>query len=229
MEIKKIFAILLLIIMMSVSVNAITMDGDQEDVVTDYVNSDRGNIMIKTISGSISTTQNDSLISGTNISYDEYWEFKSLENPFYIFFDSGYANETIYIHYRGDLTRDANLYSQEIKLNEKGAYIFKFSPEYKNEPAKIYMDLPDNVNFVTEYSEEVPKGFNALIGGFVTSFQEVIDINIAIWEIIFYSLLTLIVLSIISALFGLAFMLFKYTKKVEEHGGFLDKTHRGDK
>lgn len=207
------------------SVSALTLETNQDTNNNDYYAKTNGNIIIKNLVGSYSTTNNQSFgvggINGTLYYYDLDYEFTSTNEDFYLMIQNTAVNQTATIMYRGDLTRDSTLYIQNVTFNEVGRYLFKFIPSYENEPARIYLEVPDAFVGTIEYAEQKPEGFTSIVGGLITTSEELIDINISLWRIAFYSIVTGLIIAFVLGIFGIAFMMFRYSKKLSE-----DRQHK---
>lgn len=207
------------------SVSALTMGTNQDSNNNDYYVASSGNIFIKSVAGSYSTTNNQSFgvggLNGTYYYYDLDYEFTSVNEDFYLMIQNTNVNETLTIMYRGDLTRDPTLYIQNVTFNEIGRYLFKFSPSYENEPGRIFLEFEDAFVGTIEYTEDKPEGFTSLVGGLVDTSEELIDINISLWRIGFYTLITVIIIAFTLGIFGIAFTMFRYSKKLSE-----DRAHK---
>lgn len=213
-----------MVFMMFASVNALSFETDQTSNINDYQSADKGNIIIDNVAGNINLVL--STINATiNRTYDKSWEFPSMTEDFYIIVNNYVPNTSGVIMFRGDLTKNPTLFVQNITFNQQGRYFFKFSPDYANEVGEVYLDIipTGGASFVTaEYIEEKPKGFNSIISVFATGLSEIITININLWKVLYYTVIFILSLGGALIIFGLAFLMFKYTEKLKR------KNNKGD-
>ena len=216
---KKIIYFIMLIVCMF-SVSAVSLVTDQDQNVNDYYNAENGNIMIQSVAGSYSTTNNQSFgvggLNGTYYYYDLDYEFVSTSEDFYLMIQNADSNKTGSIYFRGDLNKDGTLYIQNFTFNDVGRYYFKFEPSYEAEPVRVYLEFEDSFVGTIEYAEEKPKGFTGLVGGLVDGFSDVIEINISLWRIAYYTIVTAILVGFTLGVFAIAFWIFRYAKRLRE-------------
>lgn len=206
---------MLVMLAMFSSVNALTLNANQDDNIYNFNIKEKGNYLIQDLVGSINHQYN---INNTNYTYDLDLEFSSVNEEFFIVIQNQIANSTLTFMYRGDLTRNGNLYIQELHLTEQGKYYFRFVPNYIGEPARIYIDISTTGIGTIEVIEQKPQGFNNLIGVFVGSFQEIISINLGLWRMTFYMIVLGITITFIFGLFGVGFYILKKAKHIREKG-----------
>lgn len=208
------FSVLLLSLF---SANALDLYVGQSENLVSYNGKSDGNTIINSIAGHV----NNPYITPTNQTYyyDFDLELSGMNEEFYLIVENYFINQSLTIWYYGDLARDGTLYVQEVILNEDGRYLFKFKPDYANEGGHIYFGFEED-SFVgtMEYVEKKPEGFNALMGTFLGSFQEIIYINITLWQIMFYTLIFIITVAFIGSLFGGSFWLLNRAKQIREKG-----------
>lgn len=212
---KKLNIFILMIFLCITSVSAVSVNLNQDDVISDFYNNDKGNHYIDTIVGSANYIL--STINATeNRTYDYDLEFAEASESFYIIVKNGLANKSMQLMWYGDLTRDNTLYVQNLTFNEYGNYMFKVIPSYDGEPITVLMDLEED-SYVVDFEivEEKPKGFNLLMTPLVSGFVDIIDINIGMWNIAFYSIIALVTFGFIALLFSIAFLIFAYTRKLQ--------------
>lgn len=212
---NKGFIFLMMMLLSLFSVSALDLYIDQSDNLIDYHSKSDGNTIINNVAGHI----NNIYETPTNQTYyyDFQLELSSMNEEFYLIIENYDINQTLTIFYHGDLARDGTLYVQEVTLNEAGQYYFKFVPDFNDEGGQIYLGF-EEIEFVgtLEYVEKKPEGFNSLMSMFLGSFQEIILINITIWQIMFYSLIFMIAVTFIGALFGGSFWLLNKAKQIRE-------------
>ncbi len=210
---NKILSFFFILSCLMFSVNAVTLNYDQNENVYEIENGEIGNKIYTTVAGNIN---NAYTIDNTTYTYDYKLELSEVSEDFYLAIENYYigANYTIFFH--GDLTKDGTLYVQQLQFNEQGEYYLKFSPS-GIEPVQVYIGVQDDSHiFDVSYSEQKPKGFNSLIGGFVDAFSKVFDLNVKLWYLLYYLIIISITLGFLAILFGTAFYLFKASKKVKE-------------
>lgn len=206
---------MILSFIMITSCYGLILEVDQENNIYDYYNSENGNFGLMDLVGSVNTNKT---FSNVTYDYDIKYEYTSINEDFFYVIENYYENETITFMYHGDLTRDSNLYIQEVNLNEVGQYYFKFSPSVSDEPASIYINVESNHVFKIEYVELKPKGFNSLIGGFVGGFMDIVEINVSFWVILWYTILFIIITSFTIGIFVFGFWILKRAKTLREKG-----------
>lgn len=195
---------------------ALSLETNQQSNLEDFYSKSSGNSIISSIAGSVNDVFGVGGINGTNYSYDKTYEFTSTDEDFYLILQNYFDNETVSIMYRGDLNKDPTLYIQNVTLNEIGRYYFKFSPSYESEPARVFLEFGDSYVGTIEYIEQKPNGFSSLIGVLVTSFQDLIDINISLWRLAFYSIIFLVMTTLVIGIFVGGFMLLRYSKNINK-------------
>lgn len=211
----KLITILTLIFLMFTSVNALDISSSQSSNINDLLSYDIGNERVFDITSNIN---NEIIVNGNNYSYDFDLEYNAVSENIYLKFNNPQVNNTLTFLWSGDLTRDDTLYVQNFTMNEQGTYYFKFTPDYVGEPAHVYVDIvndfasPITINEL----ETKPQGFNDLIGGLVSSFNDIIEVNVTFWKILLYTTIFIITLSIILSIFGLAFWIFSKAKDVKK-------------
>jgi len=207
-----------LFFLMLSSVSALNLDFNQNSNINDYKNEGTGNRVVYDLVGSVDDIieiydDNFTLISSYN--YDVEIEISDVVEDFYIVIPNNEINRTMTFMWQGDLTKDDTLYVQNVTFNQVGNYYFRFSPAYPNEPAHIYVNAvaPSYISTFF-YSEEKPQGFSNLMGGFVSAFTDVIEINVQFWKVIFYGAILTITLLVLFMLIRIGFAFFEIAKKM---------------
>lgn len=217
---KKIFIFILIMFTVLNSVNAVIINFDQDKNLIDFQNNELGNVLVGTITPAVNTTLSVSS-SNTTYVFDKKFEFESLNEDIYLILQNGYVNANITLMYRGDLTQNPTLFIQDLTLNEVGEYYFKVSPSTVNEPVVIYIDLPSDVvepvTLIYKLVEEKPDSFNSIILKIIEPFVTIVEINITIWKIIFWTLILILAITLVVLIFYTAFYLFKKSRENMEH------------
>ena len=223
--IKKILITIMMTLTLLMSANAITLQLDQDNNLLDFRTLETGNKVISTHANSVDTVLSVDNAQ-QNYTYDYKLEIVEATEDFYLVLDNTFVNSTYNILYRGDLNIDPTLYTQEVTLNEQGQYFFKFSPTRTEQPIVVYIDMEivqgQGGAFTVAYIEEKPKGFNDLIGGFIGAFEEVFDINVKLWYLLYYIIIIVLVLAFIGILFGLGGYIIKLKEDQKNGAGFFD-------
>lgn len=196
------------------SINALSLQTGQNNNLLDYEQADKGNIYYKIDSGLTDIT----IITTTfNITYDIDFEFVEVNEDFYIIIDNFYENMTYRLQYTGDLNSDNSIFIRNVTLQEIGKYYFKFSPTTIGESSRLFIDMipsPTGV-FAVTYQEEKPRGFNSVIIKLVNAFDDIIEINVQFWRILFYVIMFILITGFIFTLFGVALAIFGYINKLK--------------
>lgn len=217
-NIKKFMNIVLIFTILLTSCYSVTLSIDQTRNLDDYTVIPKGNTYIDTVNGFINNSIEFN--NGTLVYYYDYeYEFKSVNENFYIIIQSYTSNETVQVMYRGNLQLDGQFKVQPLQLNEVGAYYLKFEPDYENEPVVVYIDFPTDYVGTVEFVEDKPQTFSILARQFTSWGEEIVNINVTIWRFIFYTFVLLLMLSIGLGLFGLSFLLIKYNEKLKRNQG----------
>lgn len=214
---KKLLLFFMLMFVSLSSINAVTMSFSQNQNLYDIENTLTGN---KLLSAHASSIDESFSIDNVTYNYDYVLEISDTNQDFYLTLENYYIGSNYTIMFRGDLVRDGTLYIQDLTLNEQGQYILKFIP-FNNEPVKVYIDLHSNGGagtFDIYYTEEKPKGFNALMVGFVDAFSNVFELNVKLWYLLYYIMIFVIVVSFMGALFGIASFIHKKTNEIKRKG-----------
>lgn len=205
---------------MCVSTNAVSLEYSQTSVITDYNTNIVGTSYENIVLGS---SNNKNIGSRTG---DFKAELRGMVEPVYILIDNPIINNTFNITYINDNpikinSSGRNATTQELTMQEKGIYYFKINPSFEGESVDFLIDFKTPVIATVFLQEQHPKGFNSLMAGVVTSFLEIISINITFWRIAFYTVITTLIVSFILLIFGGAFYVFKWSQKVREQKGFF--------
>lgn len=226
MVFRKLSLMLVVFIAICSSAFALDFSFDQTQNIQDYNNNDHGNIQLYDFVGS--TNQNITFPDSNNTyQYDFFIEYTEMADNFYFIINNAYVNQTVQFMWRGDLSRDDTIYIQNFTLEEAGTYYFKFEPEYVDEPGRIYMEVENSFVGTIKITEENPKTFNDLMGGLVDAFVDIVSLNVAFWRILLYTTIAIIGFALIGAIFGFAFIIFGYVKKLKQGG--LDKDTTNDR
>lgn len=216
---KKISVMFIMFIMLLNSGYSLTMSVNQNNNIQDFNSKDNLNSIVYSFAGSVN---NEIILNNNTYYYDERIELSAVNQEFYLWFNNYIINNSITIMYFGSLVDDGNIYIEQMNLQERGNYYFKFENNKNNEPATIYISYDDNTfNAPMTLTTKQPMGFNSLMGGFVNSFLDIVYININIWKIVFYSLIFGVLLLFTVILFGGSFYIFKTIKKVNEQKGLM--------
>jgi len=212
---KKIFMCVILALFLISSAFSVRVELDQVESFQQYSTVDKGNRLLPNIIVGNTNTVLSVINATQNFTYDFQLEIGEAYEPFFYIIDSGVDNKSIQLMWYGDLTRDPSLYIQNITLNEYGQYYFRVEPSYESEPITIMVNLIDDTYIVQSYYvEEKPKGFNALMTPLVEGFGEVIGFFINFWAVAFYTVIFVLSAGFILTIFGLAFLVFSYAKKL---------------
>lgn len=216
---KKILILLILVCSFAFC-NGITFDYTQSSVITDYNTNNKGLSNEKFIVGSLNT------YNIGNVTGDYKFELRGLIQPVYLLINNDYENTTFDITYINDNNIKINSsgtigINQEFTMNEEGVYYFKITPSFEGESIDIMLNFTNSRVIQVFLQEEQPQGFNSLMGGFVYSFLDIIEINISLWRIFFYTVIIVIMIGFVLLLFGGSFWIFKSTQKIKEDRGFL--------
>ena len=200
------------------NVSALSLLSDQTTNINSYSTSDKGNMLIKSVVGSYSITHNQTIILGnTSYQYDYDIELSNINEDFYIIIENYFVNTTINMIWYGNLVNDPTANIQNFTLNEQGRYYFKFSPSFTDEAGRIYFNVENPIHIINlEYQEMKPAGFNSFMFGIITAFVDFINIQMSFWYLAYYVIIFILMLSIILGLFGLSFLIYKYTQKLKE-------------
>ncbi len=192
---------------------------DQDSNIADLETGETGNVLREEIVGS--TNKLISTGDGNTTPYDIQYELDAMKNPVYVTINNGFENSTYTLLWQDQTSNGTILNKQNFTMNEKGRYVFKFYPDETGETTSLYVDIVDDggIAWIT-YQEQQPEGFNQVIGGLVNSFEDIIEINISIWYLVFYLLIFVALLTVVVGMFGFGFLILKHAKKMREkdHG-----------
>jgi len=221
------FIYALVMILCVSSVSSVTFHTDQVSNEENYFSSSKGNVIINDIVGSRSTradAENDTKYfqetTDGGFYFDYGYELEEVREDFYLTMNNIRENASLTFYYRGDTTKDPTLYVQELILREKGRYIFRFEPDYVDEPVVIYINASDEFVGVSRYIEEKPGSFSQLMQTFVEGFEGIIDINIALWRTVYYVFLLIVTSGFVFLIFYIAFKVFEFAKNIKNKEGF---------
>lgn len=216
---NKIILLFIGMLLMMSGVSALTIQQGQDENLFDYTRAEKGN----ELSWITTSDVDDEVTLETNatLDYDYSLELNEVNENFYLIIDNFYAGETYTISYSADLRENNIIYTFNATLEETGKYYYKFSPSGSKEDAIIYVDVnypgnesPKVLSF--SYHEEKPKGFNDLMSGFVFAFEEIIELNISLWKIVFYVIMFVIFALFTFGIFGIAFTIIKYRDQIKK-------------
>lgn len=217
--ISKFMVLIMMICMVPVSVFSAGLVYDQDSNIADLETGETGNVIREELQGNI----NKLISTGVNQStpYDIQYELDAMKNPVYVTINNGFKNSTYTLLWQDQTSNGTILNKQNFTMNEKGRYVFKFVPDAIGETTSLYVDIVDDkgIAWVT-YQEQQPEGFNQVIGGLVGSFEDIIEINISIWYIVFYLLIFVALLTVVAGMFGFGFLILQHARKMREkdHG-----------
>lgn len=192
---------------------------DQDSNIADLETGETGNVLREELQGNI----NKLISTGVNQTtpYDIQYELDAMKNPVYVTINNGFENSTYILLWQDQTSNGTILNKQNFTMNEKGRYVFKFYPDKTGETTSLYVDIVDEkgIAWVT-YQEQQPEGFNQVIGGLVGSFEDIIEINISIWYIVFYLLIFVALLTVVAGMFGFGFLILQHARKMrdKDHG-----------
>lgn len=158
---------------------------------------------------------------------DVKYELRGSSEPIYLIIENGYANSTFEITYVNDdpilENSSSTAYSQELTMTETGAYYFIFEPSYDGESFDFILDFANDKVHNVYLKEQQPQGFNSLMSGFVNAFLDIVEINITIWRVVFYTLIFIIMVAFVGLLFTGSLWMFKYSQKIRDRKGFTSE------
>lgn len=220
-SIFKNFGMLLFVsLFFMMSANALTIQQGQTANLYDYNSALKGNLVSEVYTSGVNEQFNVENISRF---YDVQMNFDSVSQPFYIVIDNLVAGTTYEITYSNNLNVGNIVNTFNTTLEEEGKYYYKFTPSNVGEEAVIYIENTYNVSgqppqvFFLGYQEEKPQGFSYVIGSFVNFFVDVLEINLSLWQILFYLVVFIISTTLVFFLFGVAFLVFDYTQKFKKN------------
>lgn len=216
------FAIFFLAItLMFFQVNALTIQQGQNDNLFDYNKALKGNYLSDFYNADNNEVQN--LEGGGNLTYDYRLSLSQVTQPFYIIIDNLEVNSTYTISYSNNLAQSQDINTFNTTLLEEGKYYYKFTPSTNGEESIIYIDNLQDGNgtsspdtFFIGYQEEKPQGFSYIIQNFVDFFVEVLEINLNIWKLLFYTIIFVLSTALVLFIFSLAFIIFGYARDMKK-------------
>lgn len=196
----KLVMFFLALSMLAVSASAGTFVFDQETVITEYEAADKGNIYIQTIVGSV-----DQILSTTNSSVNRTYDIKveafELYDNYYLIFDTAQVGTNVTFMYHFDLVNNPVLQIVSLNLTEKGRYYFQIKPTEEGEPGQVFIDLVDPGDIIIMgIQQESERGISSIFNPLLTATEDLIDINITFWKVIYYLFIGAIISTV---LFGL--------------------------
>jgi len=212
MGLKKIFMLFMILGCLG-SVFSIDLVFDQTKNIQDYDFTNKGNTLEFNQLGNINRAI---AISETEFrDFDYNFEFSKLNNDLFFLLQNGRINQSVILMWRGDLTEDPTLYSQEFTLQEQGIYYFKFEHEGTNDIGEIYLNYVNDTYLGTvSIVEEMPKGLFNIWDTFTSPFIAVMGYVVELWKIGYYTIVFLMTLGFIGSMFGIAFYLYQMGRKM---------------
>ena len=229
--IKKILALCFLLVAIN-GIFAVSFEYRQQRVIADTMTKDLGNVILyDQVQGDRNLIY---FAPENNYTYDLRIDVTNFNEPIYIKFNNP-TNEDVEsitwaralldtLSFWNDPTELENhtkfeifyldtigfgntqLRFQEFFLLEEGDYYFKLSPTGQNQHMTFFLNFEDDIDTNVYLINQKPTGFNNYIYSFINSLNGLIELNINIWKLVYY---TFIVGIIINSIIGLILMILK--------------------
>lgn len=217
MKKNKIFGFLLLLLIIISTAYSVGFVYEQDRVIADRTLDDLGNTQLYDLVGSISSS-NATVKTLGNQTGDLKFDFPSLARDTYIIINNPTVNSTIDFSYsvldsEGYLS---TVISQELTMQETGNYYFKLEPDFVGEPVLLLIDVNDSYVTTLNIQSSMPMGMNFVFETFVTGMNDIIEINVSIWRLGFYLLISGVIITAIMLMVNTALKIFEITEKVRK-------------
>ena len=216
---KKIYLTLITFLVLFSGVNALSVSINQDENIFAYGEDLKGNRVTEVLSGNTDTLGVFLELTNATVPYDYKLELDDVNEDFYIIIDNFLENQTYTFFYTDDLNTGDTVFIRNITMLEVGKYYYAFTPTNKGEYAAIWIDMQTGGSpgvFGIDYQETKPEGFNELIAGLVRAFEEIIDVNVSLWRVLYYLFAFIITFSFVAMIFGTAFWLFGLAKRAKK-------------
>lgn len=213
---NKILLLLMLILISLVSVNAGELLYNQNSLVSELNDNKVGNVQLFDLAG------NKNLHLTENQTYDLALEYPELRNDMYIYFENTKVNATLTFIWNFDLATTGQRLTQNFTLNEIGTYVFKINNNVYGEPMRFFIETNDDSYIATIYTQQkIEKGIPEIMDTFVGKVNDLIDINLGVWKIMYYLFIFTIVISMIFLVVLIGVKMYDFAKKnsISKHAG----------
>jgi hypothetical protein len=132
----------------------------------------------------------------------------------YIYFQNTKVNSTITLIWNFDLATTGQRYTQNFTMLQTGNYIFKINNNIYGEPMRFFIETNDDSYIATVYTQQkIEKGIPEIMETLVNNVNDLIDINMSIWKIVYYLFIFSIVMSLIFLIVLLGAKMYDFAKK----------------
>jgi hypothetical protein len=211
---KKFLMIISLLLLCIFSGYSVDLNYNQEKAISSFVGSKIGMSHLKIVLGN----SNDVTIG--NRTGDIKFELVGVTKSVFLRIDNNVLNNTFNITYVNDdnaiLGGEAVIITQELTMDELGMYYFEFIPSYEGEGFDFIIQFDDGLTMPILLAEENPIDTTLIVTGFLTALEELVDLNVYFWVILFYAFLFGITLAFTLLVFGLGFLTFKYARRLRK-------------
>lgn len=216
-KINKIITFFTLMFLMFISINAVSLNIEQDYTGERYLNSDIATIQTLSLFGNENQTY-----TYNNITY--YFDTRTfisyLDTEFYISYNNQNENTTIDVI----LTSSPEIgepvtTAYVVHMQEVGLYHLLVKPAYTGENIRIEVNAPpgyvDNLLLTTTKNKYV-ENINTITGTFVGAMKDLIDINIGFWKMFYYIFIIGIIIGSLGLLINFAFKVYDWAERTSD-------------
>lgn len=158
-------------------------------------------------------------VSNDTIYYDVNFEVILSDDMFFVY-DNANEGDIITISYNFDNKELSpgiiEVFTTSINFTESGNFVFAFEPDFEGERLELWIDYPNSVQTIETFKFTRQRGIGDVTNTFVTSMTDLVEINIGIWKIMFFSLLVGIVIMVIGVVGAFIFEVIDWAEKFRE-------------
>jgi hypothetical protein len=166
--------------------------------------------------------------------YDFKQDIRNLQNPYYLIIPVYNANMSGNISLYPINNQDGSLLqgtTYNVQFSQNGTYYLKISPDYAGEGFLLYLDLPSTYNpQLIKIAQVQSSKVDNIFGSFISATQELMQINLGFWILLYYVAIGIVVISVLTGLISVVLMIFKLSSDLRNRQGFISSIfHKNQK